>query len=231
MGRICSLIALCCTLFIAIPAGARDLGVDVSNFQAPSGIPLSNWQQMFAQGDTFTYMKASDGLTGPDDPTTATNVANAGAAGLLTGVYHFCEAQNRPTPPGAVLEADHFLSYAGSAIGPGHLRPALDVEGSALNLTPAALTAWVIAFSNEIVAQRGVGATPIIYTGSLSSFTTGVSSLDVWIASGGSNPKPATPRTATSPTGTSGNTPSAPPAASPPSTSTSSTTNPPPSPP
>ena len=192
-SRLALLSAVTLVASFAIPAGARDLGVDVSHHQVETGIPVANWQQMFSEGDTFTYIKASDGLTGPDDPAMAANVANAGAAGLLTGVYHFCEAQNRPTPSGAVQEADHLLAYAGSAISPGHLRPALDVEGSALNLTPTALSAWVVAFCNEIVAHRGVGATPIIYTSSLGSFTSAVSPYDVWIATGGSNPQTGNP--------------------------------------
>src|SRR5690349_11467301 len=73
---------------------ARDLGVDVSHFQNESGIPQSNWNQMRSEGRTFAYIKATEGLTGPDDATMATNVSRATTAGLVPGVYHFCHAEN-----------------------------------------------------------------------------------------------------------------------------------------
>ena len=83
---------------------------------------------MFAEGQSFTFVKATEGLTGPDDPTMATNVANAAQAGLLVGVYHFAHPENLTAMNGAVQEADHLLSDAGDAIGPGKLRPVLDIE-------------------------------------------------------------------------------------------------------
>jgi hypothetical protein len=76
----------------------------------------------------------------------------------LVGVYHFAHPENRPTTNGAILEADHFLAYAGSAIGPGRLRPALDMEEFATNLS-----GWALAFMQEVVNNRGAGAEPIIY--------------------------------------------------------------------
>ncbi len=174
----------------------RPAGVDVSHFQNSSGIPESNYAQMATQGNQFVYVKASEGLTGPDDATMQANVANASAAGLLTGVYHFCHAENRPTPAGAVQEADHFLTYAGADIGPGHLRPALDVEGAALTgLSTTALTSWVIAFSNEIVAQRGASAEPVIYTTAPTFFDSRMSTYDLWIRdiTGGPNQPTGSP--------------------------------------
>ena len=90
---------------------------------------------MYSAGKNFVFVKASEGLTGPDDAAMANNIARAEAAGLLAGVYHYAHPENRANTEGAIQEADHFLSYAGSAIGPGHLRPALDIEGSAAKLT------------------------------------------------------------------------------------------------
>jgi len=37
------------------------------------------------------------------------------------------------------------------------------MEGNSLTLSRTGLTDWIIAFSNEIIAQRGAGAAPIIY--------------------------------------------------------------------
>src|SRR5262245_16521750 len=88
---------------------ARDLGVDVSHFQNESGIPQTNWNQLASEGRTFAYIKATEGLTGPDDATMVTNVSRASTAGVLNGVYHFAHAENRNSVTGAQQEADHFL--------------------------------------------------------------------------------------------------------------------------
>jgi hypothetical protein len=126
----------------ALPARGqgRDFGADVSHYQGISGISQSALNQMFAEGRRFIFIKASEGLTGPDDPGMTNNVAGATAEGLLVGVYHFAHPENRPTPGGAVQEADHLLAYAGSAIAPGRLRPVLDLENKAAKLTTSALT-------------------------------------------------------------------------------------------
>ena len=144
-------------------AQPRDLGLDLSHFQGATGVPASSWTQMFAEGKRFAFIKGSEGLTGPDDSAMANNMDRATAAGLLAGVYHYAHPENRPTPAGAVQEADHFLAYAGNYIGPGYLRPALDLEFAAGTLSTTALTDWVVAFANEIVAQRGPSAMPVIY--------------------------------------------------------------------
>jgi hypothetical protein len=109
----------------------------------------------------------------------------ATATGLLAGVYHVAHAENRPTTEGAVQEADHFLSFAAAFIGPGRLRPVLDLEQNNTVLSPAALTDWIIAFSNEIIAQRGAGAAPIIYLGRSSAnnaVDSRLANYDLWLA-------------------------------------------------
>jgi GH25 family lysozyme M1 (1,4-beta-N-acetylmuramidase) len=164
--------------------GTRDLGADVSHYQGATGIAQTSWDAMFADGKRFAFIKASEGLTGADDAAMATNVARATAAGLLAGVYHFAHPENRPTTNGAVQEADHFLDYAGSAIGPGYLRPVLDLE-SGSTLSTSALTDWVIAFRNRIVEQRGAGAAPIVYTSrsyAKNELDTRLAAYDLWLA-------------------------------------------------
>lgn len=159
--------------------------MDVSHYQEATGISQASWTQMSADGKRFVYIKASEGLTGPDDAAMANNVARATAAGMLAGVYHFAHPENRPTRSGAVQEADHFLSFAGSAIGPGRLRPVLDLEGSASTLSTAALTDWVIAFHDRIVEKRGVGASPILYVSrsfARDELDSRVANYDLWLA-------------------------------------------------
>jgi hypothetical protein len=113
------------------------------------------------------------------------NVNRATAAGLLAGVYHVAHAENRPTTNGAILEADHFLSFSGNFIGPGRLRPVLDLEQNNTVLSTAGLTDWIIAFCNEIILQRGAGAAPIIYLGRSSANSevdNRLANYDLWLA-------------------------------------------------
>jgi GH25 family lysozyme M1 (1,4-beta-N-acetylmuramidase) len=183
------------TLEIEAPP-TRNFGVDVSHYQDASGIPATNWTQMFTQGIRFAFVKASEGLTGPDDPTMTTNLAGAIGAGLQAGVYHFAHPENRPTTNGAVQEADHFLSYAGTAIGPGSLRPVLDMEETSTNLPPSAMTDWVLAFLQEVVNNRGAGAEPIIYCTSgyaATQFDSRLAGNTLWVSAGGGNPTNGSP--------------------------------------
>lgn len=179
------LLAVLLACFDTGAATPREFGDDVSHYQGATGISQSSWDQMYASGMRFTFIKATEGLTGPDDAAMTNNVARSTAAGILAGVYHYPHAENRPTTNGAVQEAGHFLSYAGNAVGPGRLRPALDVEGSNLTLSTPALTDWIIAFCNEVVAQRGAGAMPIIYMGRASAkneVDSRLANYDFWLA-------------------------------------------------
>lgn len=149
---------------------------------------------MFSEGKRFAFIKATEGLTGPHDPTMATNVARGTAAGLLIGVYHFAHPENRPTTNGAAQEASNMVLYAGAAIAPGRLRPVLDLEGSAANLSTAALTDWTIAFSDEIIARRGPAAAPIIYCSQSfanNELDSRLANYDLWLRTVGSGADPA----------------------------------------
>ncbi|HVV01235.1 MAG TPA: GH25 family lysozyme [Verrucomicrobiae bacterium] len=149
------------TIAVAAPV-ARELGVDVSHFQGENGISASSWVQMANEGKRFAFIKATEGLNVVDGAMAA-NMDAAESAGIRAGVYHFAHPDTEPTTAGAIQEADYFLSFAGNYIGPGHLRPVLDLE-LAGSLSQTALTDWVLAFANEIVARRGPAASPIIYT-------------------------------------------------------------------
>jgi GH25 family lysozyme M1 (1,4-beta-N-acetylmuramidase) len=196
-------LAVVSAISLAVPSvasAARSFGVDVSHFQGETGIQQATWEQMKEEGKSIAYIKATEGLLPPGnvDPAWATNVANASAAGILTGVYHFARPDNRPSVSGAVQEADHFMNTAGSAMGKGHLRPVMDLErGNALTTT--ALTDWVLAFVNRVVEVKGPGAEPIIYCNqsyASSELDSRVAGLDPWIASlNGLDPETGAPTT------------------------------------
>ncbi|MBA2382664.1 MAG: glycoside hydrolase family 25 protein [Chloroflexi bacterium] len=126
-------------------------GIDVSHWQG-----TINWTKVAAAGKKFAIIKATDS-TSYIDPMYATNHAQARAAGLWTGAYHF--AKPDATAGDAVKEADHFASHI--SLGAGDLIPALDLEVSG-GLSVAALQKWVASFLTEVTAKTGVK--PMIYT-------------------------------------------------------------------
>ncbi|HYO11297.1 MAG TPA: glycoside hydrolase family 25 protein [Tepidisphaeraceae bacterium] len=185
IGRGLAALVLVVVISAPAPALARDFGVDVSHHNGPSGVSQSAWNQMAAQGKTFAYIKASEGLTGPDDAAMASNVARATSAGIRNGVYHYAHPENRNTLTGAQAEADHLLSYAGSAIAPGKLRPVLDLEDLASGLSQADLTTWAINFSNRIIAVKGAAYEPLIYCNrsfARDELDSRIAGYDLWLA-------------------------------------------------
>jgi GH25 family lysozyme M1 (1,4-beta-N-acetylmuramidase) len=132
-------------------------GIDVSHWQG-----TIDWGKVAGAGKTFAILKATDGLANADgslyvDPTYATNHAQAKAAGLWTGAYHFARPSKEAGD--AIREADHFAARIN--LGSGDLIPALDLEVSG-NLSVAALQSWVSTFLGEVTVK--VGMRPMIYT-------------------------------------------------------------------
>ena len=96
------------------------LGIDISQYQHPNGAAI-NWAQVAGAGVKQVYVKATEG-TGIQNPYFHADVADARAAGIDVGAYHFCwPALNTPS-----AEVDYFRSYVGAA--PVNLPAALDDE-------------------------------------------------------------------------------------------------------
>ena len=125
-------------------------GIDISHWQG-----TINWTNVAAAGKRFAYMKASES-TDYVDPTYTYNRAQARAAGLRVGAYHF--AQPSTTAGDAVAEADHFLATA--SLARGDMLPVLDLERTG-GLTQPQLTTWVQAYMGRILQQTGLHA--VIY--------------------------------------------------------------------
>ena len=138
-------------LFSAVVPGSWLEGVDVSQWQG-----TIDFGKVAAAGKSFVIAKATEGI-GFTDPKWTTNLANATKAGLKVTGYHFARPDGNPTKP--VQEADWFVSQLG--LTNGMLVPALDLEVAG-SMTPAALTAWVGAWLNEVYLKTGVR--PMIYT-------------------------------------------------------------------
>jgi len=154
------------------------LGIDVSHHQGSI-----NWTQVYNDGKTFAYVKATEGYT-YNDPRFTTNMDNGNSAGVVMGAYHFARPDNNT----AIHEANHFVSIAGNYIGNGYLPPVLDLEDPDSNThldnhySPAQLTTWVLDWLTEVENQTGVR--PIIYTNShyAGYLQNSVNTYDLWIA-------------------------------------------------
>ena len=134
----------------APPAPGTIEGLDVSHWQN-----AIDWLAVAAAGKKFTFIKASEDIDFVDE-NYATNRANASAAGLVTGAYHFAQPDSKPGDGAA--EADHFLDTATPASG--DLLPVLDLERSG-GLSTTDLNAWVRAWLERVNERLGVKA--IIY--------------------------------------------------------------------
>lgn len=127
------------------PTSSKAEGIDVSHWQG-----TITWTQVRGAGKKFAYIKASEDADFVD-PFYATNRAQAKAAGLVVGAYHF--ARPATTAGDATAEADHFISTAGFTTG--ELLPVLDLEVTG-GLTSTQLQAWVKGFLTELYTKTGV---------------------------------------------------------------------------
>jgi GH25 family lysozyme M1 (1,4-beta-N-acetylmuramidase) len=126
------------------PVGPTE-GIDVSHWQG-----VIDWPTVSAAGKRFAFMKA-DEAADFIDATYLTNRAQANAAGLHVGAYHF--AQPDISTDDAVNEAEHFMAAA--QLVSGDLLPVLDLEITG-GLTTTQLQDWVRTYMERIYARTGL---------------------------------------------------------------------------
>ena len=162
---------------------ARVQGIDVSKWQG-----TMNWTTAYNAGNRFTFAKATQGTTIVDDQFVA-NRTGAKNAGLLIGFYHFATPDNITDANGdgryddAVAEADWFVANAGAFMGPGYLRPVLDLESNPGGLTNAQLSKFANDFCWRV--QQLTGQDPLIYCNTnwaTNVYNSTVNIYDLWIA-------------------------------------------------
>lgn len=145
-------------------ATGNALGVDVSDYQEGA-----DFGKIAATGYTFVYVKASEGTTGPDSTQrlVGTHWKNAGAAGLVRGLYHFFRTTSDPR-----AQVAHFAAVAAS-VDPGafaapNMPPVLDIEWQHAHpnelggLAPEDFADRVLAAVDELA--RLAGRRPVLYT-------------------------------------------------------------------
>lgn len=136
----------------ALTIGAPS-GVDVAGHQHPGGAPI-NWKTVRADGQSFAFVKASEGI-GWTNEFFLQDAHGAAAAGMKVGSYHYARPASDPRAQAATYAAQ-------IALVPNHsLPPVLDLEVSE-GKNPQQLIAWTRAFTDEL--ERLTGRTPMIYT-------------------------------------------------------------------
>jgi lysozyme len=130
--------------------GAAVMVVDLSHYNG--AVSVAQFLALRAAGVGAVILKASEGTDVPDNSFTA-RLANARAAGLLLGAYHF------GSPGDVAAQVDHFCAQVAAGGGAfDEVVSALDVEKND-PMTPNQAEAWVAAFRGR------TGATPFIYGG------------------------------------------------------------------
>jgi GH25 family lysozyme M1 (1,4-beta-N-acetylmuramidase) len=132
-------------------------GVDVSSHQHPGSNGI-NWSTVHAGGESFAFIKATEGTT-YTNPYFGADWAGAAAAGMARGAYHY--ARPSTSPSSAVHQANHFVSVTGPMHVSGALPPVLDLEESG-GLSPTQLIAWTQTWLDTV--QRATGRKAVIYT-------------------------------------------------------------------
>ena len=153
------------TALAAPKALAAANGPDVSAWQHHHGKPI-NWRAVRAAGNSFAFIKATEGPSGRPGGTPYTNPwfakdwQQAGAAGLHRGSYHFARP-GLPITANALSQARYYIAVTGKHDGVRDLPPVLDLE-TTNGLSAAQTVAWAKVWLAEV--ERLTGLRAIIYS-------------------------------------------------------------------
>jgi lysozyme len=150
-------------------------GIDVSHHNG-----TVDWPKVAASGQTFVYVKASEGTTFKD-PKFVENVRGAQQAGLLVGAYHY---MNADTIEAAQNEAANFAAAMISAGGASRLElpPVLDYEENPSGISKTEINKVARAFLTTIA--RLTGRMPMVYSGNdfAGQFASDLGRYPLWVA-------------------------------------------------
>ncbi|WP_420810137.1 lysozyme [Halopolyspora algeriensis] len=140
------------------PSGDGVAGMDVSGHQG-----TVNWQQAWADGARFTYVKATEGTT-YHSPVFNQQYTGSYRVGMIRGAYHFA----LPNVSDGAAQAHFFVDNGGGWSADGRTLPgALDIEYNpygpmCYGMSPDELSQWITEFSTTYQARTG--RYPAIYT-------------------------------------------------------------------
>lgn len=142
------------------PARPMPLGVDVSSIQGNV-----DWEAVIGAGDTFAWVKATEGTYYADKTYFYGQYEGSYTAGMIRGAYHFAIPSNST----GAAQADYFVANGGGWSADGRTLPGmLDLENNpygkseCYGLTQKDMVAWVRSFDNEY--HRLTGRYPALYT-------------------------------------------------------------------
>jgi len=133
-------------------------GMDVSSHQGDV-----DWRRSWGDGARFAYVKATEG-TEYRNPKFGQQYNGSYNVGMVRGAYHFA----LPDRSGGAQQADFLADHGGAWSADGRTLPgAVDLEynpygDTCYGLDQAAMTRWVLDFSNRFVARTQ--RYPTIYT-------------------------------------------------------------------
>jgi lysozyme len=168
-------------------------GIDVSSFQHPGGARI-DWRSVAKAGYRFAFIKSTEG-TYYVNPYFRSDVAAAGAAGLLVAAYHFAN----PSHSSGKAQADYALRHGAYRANGRMLRLILDIEPDPYLSTycygrsQRQLVSWIAAFTAE--AHRVTGLWPVINTQpawwkTCTGGTARFASDQLWVQNPGSRARP-----------------------------------------
>lgn len=140
----------------ACPPDNPVLGIDIASYQHPNGASI-DWAQV-AAARRFVIVKATEG-TGYTNPYYTDDAAQARAAGMYVGAYHWLHYTTSGT-----AQADHFLDAIGGSVPDGDLPPMLDVEETGDSATAAQRVTHMQDWLARV--ESVTGRRPMIYSGS-----------------------------------------------------------------
>jgi lysozyme len=155
--------------------GASLRGVDVSVYQGKV-----DWKGVKDAGNTFAFMRVSDGAT-TSDTQFAANWPNSKKEGVIRGAYQFFRPAQDPT-----AQVNLFLAkmHAAGGLAKGDLPPVLDLE-TADKQSSATVVARALSWLTQMEAKTGIR--PIVYTAAFMSSVIGTnfSKYTLWVANYG----------------------------------------------
>ncbi|KAI9289886.1 glycoside hydrolase family 25 protein [Umbelopsis sp. AD052] len=149
-------LSLLATALVGVSATLK--GFDVSSYEVNVA-----WSTLKANGASFAYIKATEGI---DFISTEFNQQYIGAsdAGFIRGAYHFAHPDSSPGD----AQAKYFIANGGGWSSDGRTLPgAVDLESGpngakCYSLSQAAMVSWIMDFSNTY--HTYTGRYPVIYT-------------------------------------------------------------------
>jgi len=164
-----SVTAFTVTLGLAVLGGIGASPVGLEKRALPKGIDVSSyqgtvdWTTQAANGITFTYIKATEGIAYTSSYFSA-QYSGSYNAGIIRGAYHFA----RPDVSTGAAQATYFLAHGGGWSADGKTLPGtLDIEynpygATCYGLSASAMVAWIKDFSNTYHTRTT--RYPVIYT-------------------------------------------------------------------